>query len=165
VPAAFRALVEDGGLARVPARPTDIAAGLKARAAEGMLKLGVELQELTVLSADVPRGAEAPAGPSPWTATRPRSPGEAGFGAAYGLITPGQALERIRRGDDRPEGIHERRVVSCAACHAEVALTSRFCQSCGQQMVVINRCPACSTDLPAEARFCFHCGIRLDPVG
>jgi membrane protease subunit (stomatin/prohibitin family) len=160
LPAAFRSLVEEGGAARVPLAPGEVAAGLKARAAEPMLRLGVELQEVAVSDVDLPGRGTAAGGPSPWTA-RPKSPGEAGFGSAFGLMTPGLALERVRRGDDRPEGIHERRVVSCPSCHSEVALTSRFCQQCGHQMVLINRCPACSTDLPAEARFCFHCGIRL----
>jgi membrane protease subunit (stomatin/prohibitin family) len=163
LPAALRSLVEEGGVARVPQAPGDVAAGLKARAAEPMLRLGVELQEVAVSAVDAPREGAAPPGPSPWLA-RPKSPGEAGFGSAFGLMTPGLALERVRRGDDRPEGIHERRVVSCPSCHSEVALTARFCQQCGQQMVLINRCPACSTDLPGEARFCFHCGIRLDPA-
>lgn len=167
VPAALRSLVEEAGLGAVPAAPAEVAAGLKARAAEGMLKLGVELQDLAVADFETPRAGTpqpAPEAASPWNAGRAKGAGESRFGAPFGLMTPGLALERIRRGDERPEGIHERRVVACLACHSEVALTSRFCQQCGHQMVVINRCPACSTDLPAEARFCFHCGIRLDPV-
>ncbi len=165
VPAALRALVEEAGTAAVPVTPAALVPGLKARAGEGMLRLGVELQELSVTAAHVPgaAGAAAGDGASPWTAPRARSAGEAGFGSPFGLITPGQALERVRRGDDRPEGINERRVVACAACHSEVPLTARFCPQCGHQMVLINRCPACATDLPPEARYCFHCGIRLDP--
>lgn len=166
VPAALRALVEEAGVAAVPPGAQDLSGGLKARAGEGMLRLGVELQDLTVTSASVPgaAGVQPASGASPWATPRARSAGDAGFGSPFGLITPGTALERIRRGDERPEGIHERRVVACAACHSEVALTARFCSQCGQQMVLINRCPACATDLPAEARFCFECGIRLDPT-
>jgi membrane protease subunit (stomatin/prohibitin family) len=166
VPAALRALVEEAGVAAVPTTPEALAPGLKARAGEGMLRLGVELQDLTVATAQVPgaAGAVPAAGASPWVAPIGRSAGEAGFGSPFGLTTPGTALERVRRGDDRPEGIHERRVVACRACHAEVPLTARFCPQCGHQMVLINRCPACATDLPAEARFCFQCGIRLEPA-
>ncbi len=164
VPAALRALVEEAGVAAVPTAPEALAPGLKARAGEGMLRLGVELQELTVATAQVPgaAGAAPAGGASPWVTPRGRSAGEAGFGSPFGLITPGTALERVRRGDDRPEGIHERRVVACPACHSEVPLTARFCPQCGHQMVLINRCPACATDLPAEARFCFQCGIGLE---
>lgn len=172
----LRLLLEEGGVAQVPGTPAELAAGLKARAGDALLRLGVELQEVTVSTLELPDTAGRPAGPaaeaggapgpSPWAAARGRGPGEAGFGSpfghGFGLMTPGVALERVRRGDDRPEGIHERRVVSCPACHSEVALTSRFCQQCGHQMVLINRCPACATDLPAEARFCFSCGIRLE---
>ncbi len=175
---ALRMLLEEGGVARVPGTPAEVAAGLKAWAGDAMLRLGVELLEVTVATLDLPGGTVRDAGPtasggsalgpSPWTVTRAKTAGEAGFGSpfghGFGLMTPGVALERVRRGDERPEGIHERRVVSCPACHSEVTLTSRFCQQCGHQMVLINRCPACATDLPAEARFCFHCGIRLDPV-
>ncbi len=181
--ATLSALLEEGGVAQVPADRAEVAAGLRARAAEAMLRLGVELQELAVANLELPgaepgsgtgraaaEGAAAPgaaASPSPWIVKRAKTAGEAGFGSpfgqGFGLMTPGLVLERFRRGDDRPEGIHERRVVSCPACHAEVALTSRFCQQCGHQMVLINRCPHCATDLPAEARFCFHCGVRLGP--
>jgi membrane protease subunit (stomatin/prohibitin family) len=175
---ALKTLLAEGGVAQVPSDPAEVAAGLKARAGNALLRLGVELQEVTVSTLDLPNeavrdagpaapGGSAP-GPSPWTVTRAKTAGEAGFGSpfghGFGLMTPGVALERIRRSDERPEGIHERRVVNCPACHSEVALTSRFCQQCGHQMVLINRCPACTTDLPAEARFCFHCGIRLDPA-
>lgn len=164
VPAALRALLEEAGAAAVPTTAAAMAPGLKARAGEGMLRLGVELQELAVTASEVPgaAGAAPGGGQSPWTALKARSAGEAGFGSPFGLITPGTALERVRRGDDRPEGIHERRVVACPDCHSEIPLTARFCSQCGHQMVLINRCPACATDLPAEARFCFHCGIRLD---
>lgn len=170
----LQGLLEEGGVARVPADRAEVAAGLRTRAGDALLRLGVELQEVTVATLELPdTGGREAAGaqpgaettPSPWSLTRGRTTGEAGFGSpfgqGFGLMTPGLVLERFRRGDDRPEGIHERRVVSCPACHAEVALTSRFCQQCGHQMVLINRCPACATDLPAEARFCFHCGLPL----
>lgn len=178
----LQALLEEGGAGQVPADRAEVAAGLRMRAGEAMLRLGVELQEVTVTSLELPdraaRDAAAEPGsaaqsgavpaPSPWSVTRTKTAGEVGlgspFGQGFGLMTPGLVLERFRRGDDRPEGIHERRVVSCPACHAEVALTSRFCQQCGHQMVLINRCPACATDLPAEARFCFHCGVRVGPA-
>src|SRR5690606_30776027 len=59
VPAALRALVEEAGVAAVPTTPEAMVRGLKARAGEGMLRLGVELQELTVTSAEVPGAAGA----------------------------------------------------------------------------------------------------------
>src|SRR5918996_6204840 len=115
-PAALRSLVEEAGVAAVPQAPAEVAAGLKARTAEGMLKLGVELQKLAVPDFDVPREAAAAApepAASPWATGRTRGEGESKFGAPFGLMTPGLALERTRRGDEGAEGIHERRVVTC----------------------------------------------------
>ncbi|HWP34853.1 MAG TPA: SPFH domain-containing protein [Thermodesulfobacteriota bacterium] len=163
----FRRLVDEGGAAQVPAARPEVAAGLRAHAAEGLLRLGVELQEVTVsdLELDGPasgaaeRAADGGGAPSVWSRQVPRPAAEPGPG--FALMTPGRVLERFRRDDEGPERVRERRAVACPACHAEVALSSRFCQQCGHQMVPINRCPACATDLPAEARFCFLCGLRL----
>jgi len=75
-----------------------------------------------------------------------------GVGAGLGMILPGM-LAGTRPGAPG--------AVACPACHGDVALDSRFCAHCGQQMVVIHRCPRCERTLSPDARFCSGCGFEL----
>jgi membrane protease subunit (stomatin/prohibitin family) len=81
-----------------------------------------------------------------------------GAGAGIGMMLPGMLFKTLGMDAPTPEKIAERGVVNCPACHAEVALDSRFCPHCGHQMVVIQKCARCGQDLSATARFCQACG-------
>src|SRR5262245_27429769 len=50
-------------------------------------------------------------------------------------------------------------VMKCRQCQAENEPESRFCESCGAQLV--RRCPACGHELKAQARYCGQCGAAL----
>jgi predicted amidophosphoribosyltransferase len=67
----------------------------------------------------------------------------------------------LRPEDADPERIRERGTVNCPDCHADVPLTARFCQACGNQMVVVSKCPQCGKNVTAQARFCPACGVDL----
>ena len=51
--------------------------------------------------------------------------------------------------------------LACPKCHNEVDADSRFCPSCGAQLVRMNSCPDCGAELAADARFCSQCGREL----
>jgi len=83
-----------------------------------------------------------------------------GAGAGIGMMLPGM-LYKMLDTSGSPDSIMKKGTVNCPKCHGDVPLDSRFCPSCGHQMVVINKCPACGKDLPAEANFCLACGADL----
>jgi len=46
--------------------------------------------------------------------------------------------------------------MNCPKCKTQLPLESKFCLSCGAQ--VLQNCSACLTSLPLGAKFCFSCG-------
>ena len=83
-----------------------------------------------------------------------------GVGAGMGMMIPGMIYKTIANGQPA-EQAGPRTTVNCPACHGEVPINSRFCPSCGHQLVVINKCPRCSRDLAAGDKFCPSCGLDL----
>ncbi len=84
-----------------------------------------------------------------------------GVGAGLGMMVPGMLFKTMMEGEASPEKIKKQGYVNCRKCHAEVPLNSRFCPSCGTQMVVVNKCQHCGKDLPPEAQFCSVCGKKV----
>jgi membrane protease subunit (stomatin/prohibitin family) len=85
-----------------------------------------------------------------------------GVGAGLGFLLPGMLYRQLRPDDADPERIRERGTVSCPDCHGEVPVTGRFCPSCGNQMVVVNKCPQCGKNVTAQAKFCPACGTDVN---
>jgi len=85
-----------------------------------------------------------------------------GVGAGLGVMLPGMIYRTLRPEDADPERIRERGTVNCPDCHGEVPLASRFCPSCGNQMVVARKCPQCGKNVTVKARFCPACGVNLE---
>jgi membrane protease subunit (stomatin/prohibitin family) len=79
-----------------------------------------------------------------------------GVGAGLGMMLPG-ILQKSMAGVGAQE-----KSVPCPKCHAPISMDARFCQSCGHQLVVVNRCHACNKDLPPEAKFCMVCGTKIE---
>jgi len=84
-----------------------------------------------------------------------------GVGAGLGFMLPGMIYHHLRPEDNDPDRIRARGTVSCPDCHGDVPLAARFCPSCGNQMVVVNKCPACGKNVTAQARFCPACGTDV----
>jgi membrane protease subunit (stomatin/prohibitin family) len=84
-----------------------------------------------------------------------------GIGAGMGMMIPGMLYKVLGNGEATAEKIKAKGTVNCPACHGEVPLNSRFCSSCGHQLVVIKKCPRCSNDLAAGDKFCPSCGLDL----
>jgi membrane protease subunit (stomatin/prohibitin family) len=84
-----------------------------------------------------------------------------GVGTGFGFMLPGMLYQALRPEDSDPQRIRERGSVSCPDCHADVPLTARFCPSCGNQMVVMNKCPQCGKNVTVQAKFCPACGRSL----
>jgi len=84
-----------------------------------------------------------------------------GLGAGMGFLLPGMLYQKLRPEDTDPDQVRARGTVACPDCHGEVPLTARFCPSCGNQMVVVNKCPQCAKNVTAQAKFCPSCGADL----
>lgn len=92
----------------------------------------------------------------------------AGMGAGLGMMLPGMMFESLRErgegqvagGSTQATGASE--AIACPACHSEVRPNSRFCQYCGESLVVGERCGSCEAPLAPDAKFCARCG---EPVG
>ena len=50
----------------------------------------------------------------------------------------------------------------CPDCGNPVAGNSKFCSSCGHQIVVFRQCEECGKNLPPHAKFCSRCGAKAD---
>lgn len=51
----------------------------------------------------------------------------------------------------------------CPQCQHENPETARFCQECGQRLIV--RCPSCGSEAGLSAKFCPECGQRFSSPG
>ena len=89
----------------------------------------------------------------------------AGMGAGLGMMLPGMMFESLReRGEGQVAGgsTQASEAIACPSCHSEVRPNSRFCQYCGESLVVGERCGSCEAPLAPDAKFCARCG---EPVG
>lgn len=48
--------------------------------------------------------------------------------------------------------------ISCPQCGVLNENTSKFCKSCGSQLIKTNHCVSCQQEIPAESAFCPKCG-------
>ena len=81
-----------------------------------------------------------------------------GVGAGLGMMVPGMVFKTMMEEKATPEAIKKQGFVNCPKCHAEVPLNSRFCSSCGSQLVVVSKCGKCGEDIPPNGKFCPSCG-------
>ena len=51
--------------------------------------------------------------------------------------------------------------VQCPHCGAEVAPSAKFCESCGQKVVIPVVCAKCGTESERGTKFCPECGNNL----
>lgn len=51
--------------------------------------------------------------------------------------------------------------IECAACHSQVRMGAKFCDSCGAAME--KHCTNCNANLAPSARFCAECGTAVNP--
>lgn len=129
---------------------------LKFEAAKAMGALG------TGAGAPGAEGAGPGVGAAPGTVASGAAAGMGvGVGAGLGMMVPGMLFKTMMEGDVSPEKIKKQGYVNCRKCHAEVPVNSRFCPSCGTQLVVVNKCQHCGKDLPPEAQFCSVCGKKV----
>ncbi len=55
-------------------------------------------------------------------------------------------------------------VIPCPKCNSTIPANSRFCPSCGTEIVIPKatmKCPGCSKDIPQESKFCPECGNKI----
>jgi hypothetical protein len=53
----------------------------------------------------------------------------------------------------------EKRSFNCHNCHQPNPVLARFCNHCGEKLMLI--CPGCQHENNQDAHFCNHCGISL----
>jgi membrane protease subunit (stomatin/prohibitin family) len=82
------------------------------------------------------------------------STGEAGAGMGMGLgfMMPALFADQLRKTEKDHSGL------ICPDCQHPITEESRFCSSCGHQILVFDQCPECGKNLPPKARFCPGCG-------
>ena len=55
--------------------------------------------------------------------------------------------------------------ITCAACGATIAASSKFCPQCGKNpRPEASTCPSCGAAVPAGAKFCSECGKPMNAV-
>jgi membrane protease subunit (stomatin/prohibitin family) len=85
------------------------------------------------------------------------STGEAGAGMGMGLgfMMPALFADQLRKAEKEGPGPAD---LTCPECKHPISGDSRFCPSCGHQIVVFDQCPDCGKNLPPQAKFCPRCG-------
>lgn len=86
-----------------------------------------------------------------------------GVGAGLGLMMPGMMFQTMQgmSPEQQMQKIQQNGAVICPSCQSKVALDSRFCPRCGEQLVVMKKCPKCGRNLEEDANFCSSCGQDL----
>lgn len=87
----------------------------------------------------------------------------AGIGMGMGFMMPAMFGNMIK-GNGEDGGIvspPSETVPTCPDCHSRVAPDTKFCPSCGHQIVVFQQCQACDKNIPPNARFCPQCGTAV----
>lgn len=84
----------------------------------------------------------------------------AGVGAGLGLMMPGMMYQAMQGAGQGQAGAAQP-TRACPKCQAQVPASSRFCPSCGEQLLVTKKCPSCAKDVDGSAKFCPECGANL----
>lgn len=88
------------------------------------------------------------------------SQGDAGSGMGMGLgIMMPAMFSNILKDSGQPQ-LQES--FKCPECQNPVNKESRFCSSCGHQLLIFARCSHCGKNLPPHALFCPKCGKLAD---
>ncbi len=80
----------------------------------------------------------------------------AGVGMGIGMLLPGMltASQGIKQ--------TELQLQTCPKCGTTTGAESKFCPSCGHQLLTIRKCRMCSADLHPASRFCHKCGAKVE---
>jgi predicted amidophosphoribosyltransferase len=70
-------------------------------------------------------------------------------------MMPALFADQLRKADKEGTGSP---ALTCPECKNPISEESRFCPSCGHQIVVFDQCPECGKNLPPKAKFCPGCG-------
>jgi membrane protease subunit (stomatin/prohibitin family) len=162
----------------LPGKYDEIAAGLMKRLQEDLKHFGLWLSELYINAITPPQGVQQALDDKSRLSlfddlnrllqmkgamaleAAARNPGEsgAGLGLGMGLMMPALWLETLKK-NTLPETAPS---LECPECRRACPADSRFCPSCGHQLLVVRQCPYCFQNLPAQAKFCSQCGRPTD---
>ena len=96
-------------------------------------------------------------------AAETQSEAGSGLGLGLGMMLPNifalkQAASGTQSGNQEVGGDK----VSCPDCHNLIPGDSRFCPTCGHQLLQLVRCNNCGKNLTPKAKFCSQCGQSTD---
>ncbi len=159
-------------LRNLPSRYEELSQGLQKRLAEDFSRFGLALTRLYIVSITPPEEVQRAIDDQSRLAVlkdlnglikmkaamamekAAGTPGEAGAGLGLGLgfLMPALFADQLRKTEpDGPSFV-------CPDCHHPIRKETRFCPSCGHQIVIFDQCPDCGKNLPPRARFCPNCG-------
>jgi membrane protease subunit (stomatin/prohibitin family) len=124
-------------------------------AGEGMAQGGAAVGPMFMGAGIGLAGAMTP--PPPAQVPPPPPPGPGFVGGGPGFVQPPQAGASPQPAAAPAPAA----TVECAACHSEVRMGAKFCDSCGTPME--KHCTNCNADLAPTAKFCAECGTPVTP--
>ena len=89
-------------------------------------------------------------------AAQNRGEAGAGVGMGMGFMMPAMFADAFRTATP------DHQELRCPSCQQAITEASRFCPTCGHQIVIMQRCPRCGENLPPSARFCSQCGHCME---
>jgi membrane protease subunit (stomatin/prohibitin family) len=124
-------------------------------AGEGMAQGGAAVGPMFMGAGIGLAGAMTP--PPPAQVPPPPPPGPGFVGGGPGFVQPPQAGASPQPAAAPAPAA----TVECTACHSEVRMGAKFCDSCGTPME--KHCTNCNADLAPTAKFCAECGTPMTP--
>ena len=86
----------------------------------------------------------------------------AGMGAGMGLMMPAMFAQYFT-GGMAPTGPKEAPTsTACPECKTGIPVNSKFCPSCGHQLLIFTQCASCGKNLTPDAKFCPRCGHAVE---
>jgi membrane protease subunit (stomatin/prohibitin family) len=162
-------------LLKLPSRYEELSQGLQKRLEEDFSHFGLALSNLYIVSITPPEEVQKAIDDQSRLAVlkdlnglvkmkaamamekAAQTQGEAGTGMGMGLgfMMPALFADQLRKADK--DGV-EVPGLTCPECRHLISGETRFCPSCGHQIVVFDKCPECGKNLPPKAKFCPGCG-------
>lgn len=79
-----------------------------------------------------------------------------GVGAGMGMMMPGMLKEAMAAQKEK-----EVKKITCSKCKKEIPAGSKFCPNCGEKFSSSAQCPNCQAPISSSDKFCSQCGAKL----
>ena len=85
-----------------------------------------------------------------------------GMGMGMGLMMPAMFSQYFAGAKPGTGQGPSQETTACPECNNTIPIDSKFCPSCGHQLLVFEKCTSCGKNLAPNAQFCSRCGHAVE---